>query len=191
MADISQKTAFGTIGRFGGKGHFPGLGDNRENLLENGFNDLLEKPVSFTHLAAILRKWLPLHPCENVPFSKNQPPSLSAWDSLAFIHRCGGDPSLARSVLRSLLGDFTLRIHQLQNAVNREDFGAIQRQVQTLSASVITLQLNPLQPLLQALEKSANLNDALMVQTDLATFSSAFDAMREDLDDFSKECMLT
>jgi PAS domain S-box-containing protein len=163
--------------------------DEREQLLEWNLNDLLVKPVSFANLIAILRKWLPLSPGEDTPPA--DPPSWTSphWSPSTFIRRCGGDASLARSVLRNFLGDISIRIQHLNDAVNRQDFEALMRQIQTFRASIIALTLTSLHPLIDTLEKNAEREDGPASVLELAALTVAFESLRKDLEDFSKDCI--
>jgi PAS domain S-box-containing protein len=117
---------------------------DRERFLAAGFDEYLAKPFKLEQLNAVIQRLLPGPRLE--PSPAVQPPEVAAADpetngSVAIrwpeaLKRAGGSKSLLREIVQLFLTDYPLRLHELQEAIARQDDATTRRSAHTLKGSL-------------------------------------------------------
>lgn len=109
----------------------------RERFLAAGMDECLTKPVSGSHLASCLGRWL-TRPAGNAPrlaVTRPEPTSVQARpaiDRAACVRMAGGKPELARQLARALLETLPESLARIHAAAQRGDQPALRRQLHRL-----------------------------------------------------------
>ncbi len=109
----------------------------REQFLAAGMDECLTKPVSGSHLASSLGRWLPSPRAGTLPMRKitTRRETLArprAIDREACVRLAGGKPELARQLVRALVETLPESLASIQVAARQQDRGAMRRHLHRL-----------------------------------------------------------
>ncbi|MFQ5722325.1 MAG: Hpt domain-containing protein [Candidatus Aminicenantales bacterium] len=107
--------------------------------------------------------------------------SKSPIDLSSVLERIGGDESFLQELLNLYTEDFSEKFEELKQAIDQQNFEAIQKIGHTLKGSSANLSLNSLQEASFEMEKAGREKNIEMARQTLSLLDNEFQRLREFL----------
>lgn len=179
----------------GGKGKIIVLTANaisgvRDQLIQAGFDEYLEKPINFNQFERLMKKFLPADRMEFTETSISTDSSqeidalaklLPSVDTILGLSYCNGQLFQYLSVLSLLYEKGLNQMNQLQHQWEAEDFARYQVTIHALKGQFLNIGAKELSSIAKELEQAAKSGDSAFIKEKTPAFLSEFTQLLEDL----------
>ena len=159
---------------------------DRDLCLSAGMDDYITKPVSWTKIERMLKRWLPTHSHqqrsnklkpeieEPADKSKPLPADESVLDIAAMSRRLEGDEALMQAVLEAVITDMPDDIEQLRRAVEADDLEQATAQAHKIKGASANISGLALSAVAKKMEQAGKVGDLKTIQQSLPELLQCF-----------------
>lgn len=134
--------------------------EDHDRCYQEGFNDIITKPIDFNQLFAALGKWLA---------------GTSSIDLNLALQRLNGRRNVLDQIIQTFLSDYATFIERFRTALDQGDMGTAQRMAHTLKGNAKYLSA-------VKLSKEAELMEELLIRGDQASIRNKLEDMETELE---------
>ncbi|MDR2801005.1 MAG: response regulator [Desulfovibrio sp.] len=158
--------------------------EQNDLFMQNGFDDLLTKPVRMLRLDAVLRKWLPKEKhvvlsglLESSTDERTRIGEIPGVDVVSGLRNSGGRPETYRDILTDFCRDAASRNAQIRAAWKQGDYTLLTILVHALKGSARVIGASRFADLAEELEKRLRDGDGVMIRREVENFLEALSVL--------------